>query len=1326
MRSFSAGFQNKLAAGTFNPVVFMDYTLKEYVSADDPGDGSLITTVYRWAEREITYGGNTYQPRLVNLSTLSFDLDASQQVFGEMAMQVGNNIDQLISVIQPGMTATVYLGFEESDSSVTDAEVMFIGTVEGDIEITEDSVSFNLQDIAYSYDRQMPNLVDDANFPGAGREDVGLPMPIIVGRAKDHACRSVTGQFTTYIAEEVTPTYTTETIWASGSAQGNFQQTTEQLISNTAGGYWYASAGITDGLETSIDGSGITVTKFARSEVESTVYLNALTSTIPWEENDYIGFQITVANWNSGYFTLTGPFDDSSDDEPALSTTRKFYSNEGSASVSVVSKIVSKITTGANAGNHNILGVYFSDDFEGTFAITSILKYNISSANNFVYVSDDVAHWYRTKAESVSTYNEQTGQTDTSTELNFEVQISHVVDRSDSSVVEGYLKSSNGKVVSYHTVKDIQHDVANVSYSTLDSGAIDSPIHPILIKNNVIKVYGNGSSLVDVEAGQYVGINETNEIVPAVINTNPYSRSEGAVNIYETLGDLNIAQVESVDEFQKTVTLSDDVEDNYTENFGPVSFYGTVDSINGTITVDAGWFEDFDTMGLSGADAPWILIEAAGGAENEVPLKVESITSDTIQLAEPMMGFGWLELYDYTGTIMLSAISEPQTIGESGYEAYDENALNSIESANFDVYPRNLWKLIFEKPIPFYGFKRGDALSQSNRSVYSEDEVFLVADHPVQRINNIKINGIPLENYDDFIIKTNSTDYAKDGKARSYLTIPADKLENVARLALQVNEDDKFIVDTSDVFDGITIIDPGHAHYIGAERTFNWALDVKFQVRINCPGVEIRVVSGSYDEVIYKHYCGSQSPAIRLTSPYRFTSNSPEVRITWGAADGSFFDSALGLPRRPTWIYSTVAIERSDNFSGEVFYDNMAIYNSYYVIGKKSNLPTPAGEANTGIAGAEVDKLGNALKAGDNADVGYLNLDLPFGIAQVRSNLQVTCDVIGNPDGTSGYKMPHEQIKTLINKYAQNPVNGTEGNADIVEFVNEAEMIAAFSKVWNTFSSLESAEDIWPKMRELVEVSSESATNLSPDSELGNSVLPILREGTVKEYNEKSIHCLDFAINSTNQLRDLIGEMLLHSNMICIWRNGIAYLKYLPDAPTADDSLTTADVVMKSMSLSRSPVSQLATDITINYDYGKDGFSRDYHYAKQVWSDGELSITKLDATRKFGSYSREKFFDMPMIRERAAAELLAKRFYQELGDSKFHSRFETTLTNLALEPGDNVTVPIPIHRDSVMDRGLITRKVITWGSAVDKNPDLIAYDVRENHTTSGYYLSLNL
>jgi len=1303
MRTFSAGFQTKLAAGTFNPVVFMDYTLKEYVSADDPGEGSLITTVYRWSERGITYGGNTYQARLVKLSTLDFNLDASQQVFGEMSVQVGNNIDQLISVIQPGMTATVYLGFEESDGSVTDAEIMFAGTVEGDIEITEDSVSFNLQDIAYSYDRQMPNLVDEANYPGAGREDVGLPMPIIVGRAKDHVCRSITGQFTTYVAEEATPTYTTETIWAGGSPEGSFKQTTEQMYANTAGGYWYHYAGVAEGFTTSEDGTGIALTRATDDRVFA---LNGLIAPLNWNAGEYYSFQITVSDWASGSFRLLGDFENCVDGyySGVQSQTRQFWANEGSASISTVVQI---------KGNTGIeFGIKFSEDFEGTFSITSILKYEIESANNVIYVADDISHWYRKKVQQTLDLS--------GLETDFEVQITHPVARNDSSITEGYLQSSNGSVISYHTVKDIQHDVENISYSPLYSGAISSGgIHPILVKNNVMTVYGAGSSVVDVEQGQYVATNEINQIVTSIVDTNEHTRSEGSINIYDSYDSLLIAEVESATE--KTVTLADDVEDNYTENFGPVSFYGEIDSLNGTITVDAGWFDDFDSMGLSGADAPWILIEAAGGQENEVPLKVESIDTTTIQLYEPAEGFGWLELMDYTGTIMLSAISEPSIIAGSGYEDYDPSLIGDVESTRFQNYPRNLWKLILEKPIPFYGLKRGDAISQSQRSVYSEDEVFLVADHPVQRINNIRVNGVPLENYDDFIIKLNSTEYAKDGLARSYLTIPFDKLENVARLALQVDENDKFVVDTSGVLDAIIINDPGHTHYIGAERTFNWALDLSFAFTVS-GSTQVEIKSGSYQNQIY-----DSSRGIYITNPIRFTSNSPECSVIFRVTPASAINWAWLIYRIN---YIKIGFERTDNFSGEIFYDYQTVPGGPFggaLLTVESELPTPAGESNTGLSASEVEKLGEASKSGDNADVGYLNLDLPFGLAQVRSNLQITCDVIGNPDGSVGYKMPHEQIKTIINKYAQNPVNGTEGDADIVEFVNEAEMVAAFSKVWNTFSSLDTAEDIWPRMRELVNVSSESATNLSPDSELGNSVLPILREGeSAKAYNEKSIHCLDFAINSTNQLRDLIGEMLLHSNMVCIWRNGIAYLKYLPDTPSADDTLTTSDVVMKSMSLSRSPVSQLATDITVNYDYGKDGFSRDYHYAKQTWQDGALSITKLDATRKYGSYSRERFFDMPMIRERAAAEILAKRFYQEFGDAKFHSRFESVLANLALEPGDNVTVPIPIHRDSVMDRGLITRKTITWGSAVDKKPDLINFDVRENHTTSGYYLSLNL
>jgi len=1252
MRTFSAGFQTKLAAGTFNPVVFMDYTLKEYISADDPGDGSLITTVYRWSEREITYGGNTYQARLVKLSTLDFNLDASQQVFGEMSVQVGNNIDQLISVIQPGMTATVYLGFEESDGSVTDAEVMFIGTVEGDIEITEDSVSFNLQDIAYSYDRQMPNLVDEANYPGAGREDVGLPIPIIVGRAKDHICRSITGQFTTYVAEDVQPSYNPEDVWQQNSDKGLFAQTTQSLESQFAGGPWYCvqyDADIGMNAETSEDGTGLDISPASGGDTIRIFRTNTLSNAIPFKRGEYYEIIVSVSNWTAGNFQFSGPFFDPFDKDES---TTIYYSKKYWAATDSASSFAFKVTENESVAD-NTFDVIISNDFNGIFKVTRISKLNTDSSKNYIYVTDDIAHWYRSNA----TENETTNVP----EIDKTIAIEHQIDQ-DSDY-----ESFSGKILSYHVVTDIEHDVTGfrVESSTLCDGS-----DVILVNGDEITMTGTKPSV-----GEYLPFK--NGALVTDVTSIDYS-TDGGLYVLDDLTQM--AEVLSVS--GDVVTIDQELTPNYYQVVSPTGV--SVNFSGNTITANDPFF-DFSSLGFSGG----LLLSVTGSSSNDGYYTIISAIGNVIAIS----GAFSTESMSYPS---LGAITNP--INWGGGPAW------TILSYNVYNYPKNLWKMTLQDPIPTYGFSIGDSIRLSSTA----DEVFVIADHPVQKISNVRVNGVPIDDSGElYYLSTGS--YGNDAQNRSYLVIPFDKLANVARLAFQVDEQSKLVIDDSYTDDSIFVDDPGHTHVVGdSARTFSWALDINFNI-FGYGSYSVYVNSGSYSNVV-------DTESGVLQNPVRFTSNSPECTVTFSGAN---------------WLVRqlTVQFERVDSISGESLYDFGSASGSGVGIGAlvRADMPEPADASTTGGSIANVIKIGNAATVGGNNDTGYLFLDPPISLAQARSALRITCDVIGNPDGSLGYKMPHEQIKTIINKYAQNPVNGTEGNADIVEFVNEAEMIAAFSKVWNTFSSLDAAEDIWPRMRELVNVSSESATNLSPDSELGNSVLPILREGeNAKAYNEKSIHCLDFAINSTNQLRDLIGEMLLHSNMICIWRNGIAYLKYLPDTPSADDTLTTADVVMKSMSLTRSPVSHLATDITVNYDYGKDGFSRNYHYAKQVWEDGVLSITKLDATRKYGSYSRERFFDMPMIRERAAAEILAKRFYQEFGDAKFHSRFESVLANLALEPGDNVTVPIPIHRDSVMDRGLITRKTITWGSAVDKKPDLINFDVRENHTTSGYYLSLNL
>ena len=197
MRTFGSGFTTKLASSSYLPVVFCKYELITYVSGATAGTGTQTTTNYYWSEREITYATQTYEARLINTSPLEQTLDESNQVLGEMGLQIANSPTNLAGAIQAGMKCTVYLGLEDSVGSgaVTDAEIIYIGIVEGDIEITEDSVSFNLEDIANIYDKQLPELITRSEYPYADPDSIGDTKPIIMGRNRDITCRAVASGF---------------------------------------------------------------------------------------------------------------------------------------------------------------------------------------------------------------------------------------------------------------------------------------------------------------------------------------------------------------------------------------------------------------------------------------------------------------------------------------------------------------------------------------------------------------------------------------------------------------------------------------------------------------------------------------------------------------------------------------------------------------------------------------------------------------------------------------------------------------------------------------------------------------------------------------------------------------------------------------------------------------------------------------------------------------------------------------------------------------------------------------------------------------------------
>ena len=1267
MRSFSSGFQTKLNSTTFNPVVFVDYELKEYISGSEPDTGSLVTTTYRWSERGITYGGNTYDGKLIASTPLTQTLDDSKQVFGEMSLQIANKVEQLVSIIQAGMKCTVYLGIEDSigAGTVTDAEVMFIGTVEGDVEYTEDSVSFNLQDIAYSYDRQIPNLVTDVNYPACGREDVGMPLPIINGRVKDHVCRSVTGHFTTYLANDIEPTYAYSWIMYQDDSKGNFAQTSDQLLTSTAGGYWYAYSYDTAlGLNATCDttGTGLVVTPVKGSAIERVFRTNTLTWDLPFQAEHYQEIIVGVSDWTAGYFKIDGSFVNHNNP-----TDGSGYTDfEGSkVRYELEDNYLHTFTLKTNDDPLHSLDIIVSPDFNGTVQLYRIAEWDQDTDEDYIYVSDDISHWYRG--------NVSTNQTTNATEVDLPIVLEHTVNDTDTTYFASYSKGS--RIKSAFNVKSVEHITSGNSITTnINNATFVTLIH------GTSTVEGVSGWADDLTVGDYIGI--YNGKMDDLDNPPTTSIDEGGI---ATITDSEVAS-----SLAKITAISGDI-----------------------ITVDATLYPDYSIASESTELATFACLGSCTITFPYTDVSFDYSIGMTIQVSNTTYNDGFYAVTDVVSDGMggsyievsgsLTSETTAATIeGWSGLTTIDVVATYTV-----NTYPLNLWKLQLTTPI-LHGFNTGDVVKLENDA----DEVFVIADHPVERISNVKINGVPFYNTEtdeSLGYLLNSTAYSKDGKARAYLTIPAEEITNVVSRALQIDESNKQVLDDSYTDDDILVTDPGHSHTSGGSATFSHQIDVHFLTRGGVPGTKnIQVVSGSFNESIWD---GSAS----FNNPISFTSTSPDVRLICQNAAG--------------WQYVTCSFMRSDNATGELIYDYQSTGStSNSTVNVSSNYIPPTDGSVVGTSIAEVVKDGDAISKGDNADIGYLYFSSPISISQARSNLRITCDVIGQVDGSTGYKMPHQQIKALINKYAQNPINGSEGSADIVEFTNESEMDTAFSKVYNTLDNTETASDIYPKMRELV--TNTGSYNPSPNNDLGNSILSSSTE-TVNGvdpilYNEKSIHSLDFALNNSNQLREVVGEMLLQSNMILNWRNGIAYLKYLGDSPSADATYTNSDIMMKTMSLSRSPISDLATDITINFDTGNGGFNRNYHYAKQSWNNGVLTETQLDATRKYGSYTRDKYFSLPMIREHAGAEIMAKRFYDEYSDAKFHAGFTTTLNNLAVEAGDNITVPIPIHRDSMMDKGLITKKMIQFGSATSKQADLLNLEIRENHTTSGYYLSLIL
>ena len=622
----------------------------------------------------------------------------------------------------------------------------------------------------------------------------------------------------------------------------------------------------------------------------------------------------------------------------------------------------------------------------------------------------------------------------------------------------------------------------------------------------------------------------------------------------------------------------------------------------------------------------------------------------------------------------------------------------------------NLWKITLDAPLKT-DHNASDTVYESGSlcATTNEGYAYLVADHAVESIVNVKVDGLPVsaQVITDHQMPLTCMDWnLPTGKA--YVIVPTNAGGIGKSAAEGITVVDTLVVDdTIGVDDTIDVDEPGHKH-VAAVQAYNhsitinaaWHTDID-PVAFENGKVTIKITSGSFSMLAHDY------PNQYVSYPVSFTSMSPQVRVR-------FYISTFGTGASISdtgWKYIYINSQRVDADGGVTYSNVNRVWGSNRPkdVTAITSYPPPVGSGTTNAndVKAQVYKTGSAVKTGSVVKSGTIKLVGGNSAADVLVGQKVTCDVIGICDGSAGYVTPHNQIKKFINLYARNPLVGTEGSANIVSFVNESEMDTDFDKVFNTDTAANSGASKYP----LLNTKSTNLTNPSPTADLSNT-------DTVEGF-----HCIDFAITEPNRLRDIVGDMLFHSNSTINWQNGIARIKYTGGTPTKDDDIQSDDLVMKSMSLARSKASDLATDISVRYDYSpvKD-FSRRYDYAEKIGTGAFYTKTKLDAIRARGTHSRERSYDLPMARDQITAEFVSKRLYDKHSSPKFEAGISTVLKNLAIEVGDYVTVETPIYVNGILDKGLVVSRTLEFGSAVDKTPDLIHLSVRENHTGTGFYL----
>lgn len=256
----------------------------------------------------------------------------------------------------------------------------------------------------------------------------------------------------------------------------------------------------------------------------------------------------------------------------------------------------------------------------------------------------------------------------------------------------------------------------------------------------------------------------------------------------------------------------------------------------------------------------------------------------------------------------------------------------------------------------------------------------------------------------------------------------------------------------------------------------------------------------------------------------------------------------------------------------------------------------------------------------------------------------------------------------------------TYGTITAVQVVLNKPLSTIVDQGWSDDIYVTFESTVGPNIVEIMEYIIQQWTDLTPDAASFAAV-----------QSQVEIFPANFPILDRKNTIEVLRDIAFQARCAIWISNGVVYLKYLPEEPTADADITVSDIQHKSISVELTPTEDLVTKIVATW--------------RLSWADGNgeepEKIILRHNVKKYGT--KERAFDFYIYNQPDIVLKAATFWLIRLSNTWKKVKFKTFLNKLSLETFDAINLQ---HHGIVADEDV---KAIVETASYDSNDQTVNF-----------------